>query len=394
MDRTKSSFLPHERGATENTSRHATGEALGAATQQAPSNAPSSAPAKQGGIVHEAEAQRQHVRVHLPAKLRIGEHLYETLDWSNGGMALELPDKGMNTPHFSAHQMIEGELLFGLEGYGLTLPVNVEILYVDFQNNRLGCRFAELGQEQISLLQLLVTSYINGELVGSGDIIATAHRHNFMQARKSLPDPMKGLSPEQIRQIKVRRYSNIAMLASFVLLLLAYVAYSFYSSMFIVETSNARVIAERICVSAPSSGRIYYEHFTPDARVAPGEPLFTLISESGNALSVESPCDCIVKKRIQRNNQWIVTGALAVELVNVESTPYVEAFLPHDAALKLSVGDGVSMRYSGDSARHSGKVVSIEADGNGQDNARLIIAPDAPIPIERSDNPVALRAHL
>ena len=66
---------------------------------------------------------------------------------------------------------MQATLLFPFDGFELSLPVDLEVRYINAEGGRIGCRFANLTKRHISSLQFLVGAYVSGEVVNAGDVI-------------------------------------------------------------------------------------------------------------------------------------------------------------------------------------------------------------------------------
>lgn len=346
-------------------------------------------------IVHEAEAQRQYVRVYLPARLSIGSHEFTVADWSVHGAGFALNEKQASGLKFKVGAKYKTVIHFPMEGYEISLPVLVQVKYHDIEERRVGVVYHSLNHGQLSTLQLLVSSYINGEILASGDVIAMAGRDNMVKARKTIPDPVAEMSADELRRHRIKQGVRKSLVAFASLSLVGYIVLSLYQALFVIETKRANIVADTIVVSTPKSGRLYYEQFEPDARVDVGTPLVTIISDTENSFTLDSPCDCIVKGRMQSNNQWVMSGTGVLEMVNLQSIPYVEAFMPNEEALKLSAGRKVWLTYAGDPVAKEGVIIGIDAESRGvSEDSKLTIKPKDPIEVETVGDPVAVRIHL
>ena len=85
-------------------------------------------------IVHESEAQRQYVRVKVPATIQfsVGNgpvKRYKLNDLSAGGFSFE-----PGTDSYASNEAFNGELLISVDGIGFTIPVSFEVRTIDAQN--------------------------------------------------------------------------------------------------------------------------------------------------------------------------------------------------------------------------------------------------------------------
>jgi alginate biosynthesis protein Alg44 len=339
-------------------------------------------------LVHEAEAQRQHIRINLPASAYIEGKNYQLSDWSVGGISLVL-EKGENTPSYLQEgQTTQAHLQFQFDGFGITVPVKLSINSV--RGNRVGCQFIEMDRNKRTVMQYLVTSYTSGELVNTGDLLDVVGRNNMTKPR-NVPDPYAGLDATEIAKRKLLKSINIAAVAVLSALLVAYIVASVYQRLYVVGATSAQVHAEMLTVDAPAAGKLYYNPILPDMKVTKGAPLLTVSTTNGASYTVDSPCNCIVKKRLLDNNRIAKKGEPALELVRPDAKTYVEAYIAHKNAVKLSVGQEVMMAMPGHNDYQRG-IISIIQSGKGMSGNSLVrIEPNNPLPVEYVDDPVEIR---
>lgn len=145
-------------------------------------------------VVHESEAQRQHARVKIPAKLRFfgadrTPMEVKLIDLSAGGLSFN----AANQP-FKVGDVIKGRLQFVIDNLGLTMDVDLLVRNTDSQTGRVGCQFQNLDLQDIATLRHLITSHLSGDIVTMGEVLATLQRDNFTKARK-VKDGGSGMSP-------------------------------------------------------------------------------------------------------------------------------------------------------------------------------------------------------
>lgn len=136
-------------------------------------------------VVHESEAQRQHARIKIPAKLRLlndkpNAPLVRIEDLSAGGLSFVAP-AGLT---YTTGEVIKGRLQFLIDNLGLAMDVEMQVRSVDNASSRIGCQFQNLEAQDIATLRHLITSHLSGEIVSLGEVLATLQRDNFTKARK------------------------------------------------------------------------------------------------------------------------------------------------------------------------------------------------------------------
>ena len=140
-------------------------------------------------VVHESEAQRQHARVKIPAKLRFfntdrTQTEARVIDLSAGGLAFTA------TQPLTVGEVHKGRLQFVIDNLGLAMDVELQIRSYDRQTGRAGCQFQNLEQQDISTLPL---SLILRALV------------KLSRCRVASTSPIDTMSPDKCEVIRWRR---------------------------------------------------------------------------------------------------------------------------------------------------------------------------------------------
>ncbi len=346
--------------------------------------------AESPNLVHEAEAQRQHIRIPLPVHVSVAGITVVAMDWSNGGVGLQLPDGTPFPKELQQGHKLDATILFPFEGFGMSLPVRVEITYSDANKGRVGCRFVEMNRQQQSVIQYFVTAYVSGEVIRVGDIMDVVARNNHTRAR-NLPDAYAGLSAAEIAKRKLATKLKFGALALIGFLLIGYILTSVYERMFIVKATSGRVTAEMLTVDAPAGGKVFYNPIAADTKVSKGQSLLTVSTVQGNIVTVDSPCDCIVKRRLSDNNRLIRKGEPALELVRPDAATSVEAYIPQKYAVKLSIGEEALLAMPGKGRYMRGNITAIQAGKGLKGNSLVKLAPAQKLSAEAVDDPVEVR---
>lgn len=342
-------------------------------------------------MVHEAEAQRQYVRVNLPAAATIENEHYKLEDWSVGGISLLIPSDMTKLPSYIREDaLLDTQLHFMFDGFALNIPVQLRVQHVDTSKGKIGCEYENMPRNQRIIMQYLVTAYACGELVQVGDLLNVVSRNNMTKSR-SVPDPNAGLSDAEIAKRKMGKLFRVGVLALISVLLLAYILASVYERLYIVKATSAQVAATMLTVDTPAGGKVYYSPILPDTMVKKGTPLLTISTTSNNTYTVDSPCNCIVKKRLLDNNRLANKGEPALELVRPDTIPYVEAYIGHKDAVKLSIGQKALLALPGHNEYQHGIIKIIQAGKGMGGNSLIRIEPLSPLPVEYVDDPVEIR---
>ncbi|MBY0354622.1 MAG: PilZ domain-containing protein [Rickettsiales bacterium] len=344
-------------------------------------------------IVHEAEAQRQYVRIQLPLRVKVGTDFYETIDWSNGGVALQWPEN-LNRDQdtlFVEGKIMKGTLDFPFEEFDMSLPVDMEIRYVDRERHRIGCRFTNLSAQQISMLQYFVGAYISGEVIRVGDVLEVAARNNFtMQRKVQAMDAEKSATGRFFYSLRRRTGLVAVMLVS--LFLAAYVVTGLYERFYVVTAKTASIEADMEKVQAPSGGTVFYQKLSEGSKVQKGTPIVMVSSDTGTVSSLDSPCDCYIVSRAFNNYDRVKSFDPLISLVAADAKTFVLASVPFDQAVKLTKGQSAQIYFSGIGKRIKGKVQNILMTSDALEaTARVIIVPELSLSAEFVGNPVEVK---
>ncbi len=341
-------------------------------------------------IVHEAEVQRQHIRLQLPTEITVGEHTYSTYDWSSGGFGIQLNPAGADAAmqRFAQGTIAEGLMKFQFDGFQLVVPMQFEVRYCNTKQQRIGCRFTNVDKRHIAIFQYLVSAYVAGEVVQIGDLLDVAGRNNYVTAAK-MPAANDGLSSGQIARRKAQKLLWSALIVGLSLGLVLYLGLSFYERIYVVKATSAEVTADMISVDAPAGGKVNYVQLPTDAKVGKGDPLVSMMTDTGSLQSVDSPCDCIVKERLLKNNQHASKDQSLLMLAPIDAQPIVTARLHFEDAVKLRTGQEALLTFAGSGESMKGVVQSVRARGGEEGaGATVLIQPQNSISATQIDDPV------
>jgi len=326
----------------------------------------------QASVVHEAEAQRQHPRVRIPATVHIGaagqERAYRVLDVSLGGFSFDAQND-----EYRFSSVHRATLNFAIEPIGLTLQTSFQVRNLDHSGRRIGCEFQDLGLRKTALLRHLIGAHLSGELVSVGDVLSTLSRDNYTGARNT-QEMAKVRAPSRARAVSLTG----AMFAVGVVAFL-YAATKLFGVLFVTHASAAKVAAPSFAITMPRDGT-YFSLIPPDGKVKKGQPLGTFqaamldvvqndpgvlhltpqqISDlMGETLkgTLSSPCDCSVHGQYALDSQFVNRNQPLMELLPDNAKPYVLARFHFDSVPDLAVGRSVTFRVSGDASDRYGTV--------------------------------------
>lgn len=359
-------------------------------------------------VVHESEAQRQHARVKLPAKIRFAGSKNQAVDQrlidiSAGGFSFVAPAQSAQVGGF-----YKGKLLFQIDNLGLTMDVEFQVRSLDVESGRAGCQFHNLETRDISTLRLLITSHLGGELVNLGDVMGTLQRENFTKARKGKVNAAQSLL-ERVRAIGFSLGIFLVGCAAFALILR-----ELYGMYFVTHAESAMVRVAGFQVTMPREGTVQ-SLVGPDGLVENGAPIASfsatmlemlrghLSEEQLNPANVEklfsrqmkgtltSPCDCKVSRQLVADGQFAAKGAVIFELVPRSGDASIEALFPYRSAEQAKPGTPVSFGIPGEQQTRRGTIVSSTLqvqDGELSDSIHVLIQPEQPLDSALAGQPV------
>lgn len=372
-------------------------------------------------IVHESDAQRQFVRVRLPAEIEfsIGAETLRRrlLDVSSGGFSFDQGDRA-----FTVGDHYGGVISVDIDGIGFVINVRFDIRSVSTISHRVACVFQDIGPKEASALRLLITAFAGGELTTAGDMLATLSRANLVKARAGRGG---GLSVGG----KLRALIGTMIALAVAIVAFGYSATKLYEIVFVTHAAAAKVAALTYTITMPRDGT-WFALVKDGDRLKKGQTLgsfqaalldvvegvpgsYQMTPEQlgqivGQQLkgSIASPCDCIVQKTYASDSQYILRNQSVLQLVEQDAEPYVLARFHYDQLKKIRVGQVVYFRIDGQTERIAGTIVerrvlpaqTIDANGlndlNGLNtNAAItdviaVIQPSQRLPMARIDQPV------
>ncbi|MCB9982179.1 MAG: HlyD family efflux transporter periplasmic adaptor subunit [Rhodospirillales bacterium] len=320
----------------------------------------------QPNIVHEAESQRQHVRVDLPAQVEIDGKLFEADNWSTGGVNIKVKDKaGLSA--FKANHVYAATLIFNLDSYELRVPMSIEVRHISEDDLLIGARFDKMSARQISIMQHLVGAYVTGDLVEVNDMIHIVGRNNMTTERKIPKRENDGIVG------KVKGTFQRMLVPGLSLLLLLYVITSIYEQNYIISAQSAVVTGNTVALGAPSSGNVSYKDIKPGQKVAKGEVLLSVLSAGGVVSGVDSTCDCLVEQFLVDSGDIVKTGQQLVKLVPQDTPLFVKARVSYDDAIRLSKGEKAYILHKGSGLQISAIITSVNYKGGEAAASSLIM---------------------
>ncbi|MEX5683274.1 MULTISPECIES: alginate biosynthesis protein Alg44 [Pseudomonas] len=363
-------------------------------------------------VVHESEAQRQHARVKIPAKLRFfGPDRTpveaRVIDLSAGGLAFnagQLPLK--------VGEVYKARLQFVIDNLGLAMDVELQVRSFDRETGRVGCQFQNLEQQDISTLRHLITSHLAGDIVSVGEMLATLQRDNFTKARK-VKDGGHGMTPfGRLRAVTFSLAIFLVGLTAF-----GFIFKSVYGMYFVSHAQAGLVSVPAMNITMPRDGTVQ-SLVKDDGVAAKGAPLATFSTSMLDVLkghlddnqlqpakveelfgkqmtgTLTSPCDCTVAQQLVADGQYASKGDVIFQLVPRNSEANVEARFSYRQFGDVLPGSTVSFQIAGEDKVRSGKIVSSTSLNSADlsSDIRVQIKPDEPLNSAFAGRPVEVNS--
>lgn len=285
-----------------------------------------------------ARPKRLHERVESRLDVVVHGRQVRALNWSRGGMAL--PEDAV-TEAVGARFSVEA--LFPVSGGILATPLTVEVAVR--RAGRVGLRFVDLTDDQVTLLRRLVTG-----------------RRPEMTSRPS--DPSSGTTATDagsrgLFRMAMDRRIAIAMCAALVVAGSAALA-----AMRVLEPGDATYAAvarsER-SLTAPTAGQVVEVLAKPGARVSPGTAILRLQAEGDVPLVLTAPCACTVTALSTTAGATVTSGSPLAAFGDPDAPPLVEALVDSAAAHGLTPGQTVSVVVAGQDGTFPGTILEAPA---------------------------------
>lgn len=363
-------------------------------------------------VVHESEAQRQHARVKIPAKLRfLGTDRtpmqVNIIDLSAGGLSFNAANQS-----FKVGDVLKGRLQFVIDNLGLAMDVELLVRNTDRQTGRVGCQFQNLDLQDIATLRHLITSHLSGDIVTLGEVLATLQRDNFTKARK-VKDGGSGMSPfGRMKAVVVSAGVFVVGLVAF-----GFIVKSVYGLYFVTHAQSALVSVPGMNITMPRDGTVQ-SLIKDDNLAANGAPIATFSTSMLDVIkghldenqlqpanietlfgkqmtgTLTSPCDCVMAEQVVANGQYASKGDVIFKLVPRNSEANIAARFSYRQFGDVLPGTRVNFQVAGEDALRSGKIVSstsLNSDDLSSD-IRVQIKPDAPLDSALAGRPVDVRS--
>ncbi|MCV2866053.1 PilZ domain-containing protein [Albidovulum sediminicola] len=279
-------------------------------------------------IVHEAEVQRQYVRVRVPALVEIKGAEVECYDWSVNGLGLNATQG-----NFKVGQRISGEMGFNFDGFMMSVEFDAEVRHVREMTyegrdvHRIGLEFSELSSRSQALLRYVSSAYITGEAVAAGDMLHLVQRDNSARPRKSAARLAEDLTRTQRFVQAMRQPISWIILAVVLTFSFMLTSNAFYRNAYIRTLATAEVTTDTPTARAPAAGVITFIAGNEGDVIPTGNPLLGVRRPSGEEIFVDSPCDCTIVSIAHTVREFVEVGDVVLRLLHPDSKTFVRLYV-------------------------------------------------------------------
>jgi len=338
-------------------------------------------------IVQESETQRQHVRVEIPARVRIGSDLYKVKDMSAGGISI-FADEDV-----TKHTPGNIKILFPFNAYAFHLEIKAQLVDYNRDKKIASLKFIEMNASQASLINYILKSYMTGSLVTEGDLINIATRDNTVK--------IKSPYDEEDRSLKaiLKRVLPTALIAMAGIAGLLFFAGNVYENSLVMKSYHGLIESEKIDIRSFSEGTVTVLIPEETEKVTKGQPLAVIekernitqaalqTSDASKGSTVFSPCDCHVLLRHVQTGEFRTFGESLFTLVPVESKLWVTSLIEPKKAHHLRLQGDANIRIAGESGFMAGHIMEITSDGLDKPYTKILVKPEEIMPLEMLGRP-------
>ncbi len=287
-------------------------------------------------IRHKAEPTRHYPRYRIPAYVEIDGKRYKLKDWSVAGCAVrDLPED------YFSKKWTKANLVFPFDTFDAVIKnIKLEFLRKN-PDGSIGCRFSDLNPAQISLLQDIIESYLEGDIITLDDFINVIKREDLREAiEKYRPKPPERRGKEEA----LRRIFILSLLLFTVFILVVFILEALKVRVYTVTSQSAFYDAEVEVLRTPLSGL-----FTLRRELKPGDKVYrkqilgAVVSPIGGTFIVSPPDNGTVVEVFVQSGLAVREGDPLLAVLPEGSEIYVFANVLHKETKRLRVGQKVSV---------------------------------------------------
>ena len=338
-------------------------------------------------ILHENEAQRQHIRVEIPAQATINGKDYEVHDVSVGGLRVKNVSGS-----FKKNQTFDCALTFPFEGFMLQVNIPCLVETYDSKEKTLGGKYSELTTAQLSILNLVIKSRMAGTLITESDLLHIAGRDNTVKFRADVNN-------DNTEKSKIKKNVTLGLILLAGFLGLAFIIGNVYESVSVLKSYQGVVQTDTIISRANVDGE-FKSLITEDIeQITKGQPLAEIssfavaIPETSEGAenppimtpvktTIYSPCDCFVMHRFVNDGEFRALGESLFKLVPIDARAWVKATILPEDAQRLNFQDAAKIRIAGETTFIEGNVMNFNATNDDVPTIQVRVRPKTKLPNE------------
>ncbi len=291
-------------------------------------------------IVHEAEITRQNARFKIPAKMEIDGKKYKLRDWSLTGCSVI----DMSEEYVKKHTTVK--MIFKFDQFE-TLIDNLKMECLYKKENYIGCRFTDLTPQQISILNQIITAYINGDIITQDDIITAVTKIQMYPKKKKIDEVEK----KKAKLILFLIFTTLAVIIIFL-------SYIVYKKVFIVESVNGYVDSNITTLRSPYPSFIKFQkNYQTDQNISNSETIAVAYLVGGGVSRIVSPVDGKIFKIYSKNSEFVNTGEPILSIIDLNATQYIHAVFYSKEIKKIEIGYIVKIIFG--SNIYYGKIIKV-----------------------------------
>lgn len=142
------------------------------------------------------EKKRHHTRLNLPAQVETNGQTFDIRDVSAGGLGVYNAKD-----YFTVGKTYDMSLHFPFEAFTLTLSIEAQVVHIDHDTQITGCRFVNLNENRVEILNYIINSFMAGDLIDAQSIMGKQGAQNFVHIEKVVNEKSDAGSVSKIKNI-------------------------------------------------------------------------------------------------------------------------------------------------------------------------------------------------
>jgi len=321
-----------------------------------------------GKVKFKAEPTRHFPRYKIPAFVEIEGKKYRLKDWSIGGCAIiDLPEK------YLERRWSSGNFIIPFDSFDAVVKdIRLEFLRKN-PDGTIGCRFASLRPDQISLLQDVIEAFLEGTVVTLDGLVNVIRREDLREALEAKrPQAPKRSGLEEV----LRRTFILFMFLVVIGVLTVFILEALYQRVYLVKAVSAFCDAPVKVVKTPVSGFFSFKNPVKEGEeIEKGQVIGFLRAPGKVSFIIPSPVSGKVIEVHVDNEEALTEGDPIITLLPKGERIRVVAYLPHEKVERIKLGQEARV-VKADGREIIGRVVKIDKPlepSSGKVNDKLIL---------------------